>query len=95
MVANRLRQHAQHLIGNALAPATKQVYCKVWCDLFSFMEVHLEMVAQVPVDPEVVLLFVIYQHDLGSAVQTIKQKLSAILYIHGLHQHNDPCKDDS
>ncbi len=94
MVAEQLRQRAQDLIGQALAPTTKQAYHKVWCDLFSFMEVHLGVTPQLPVEPETIIMFVIYLNDSGSAVQTIKQKLSAVSYIHGLHKILDPCKDD-
>ena len=82
------------MIGEALSISTKEVYTKVWIDLFIFMVNQLGMQPVLPIDPEVMVMFAIYKHDSGSCAQTIKQKFSAVSYIHGLHRLLDPCKDD-
>ena len=82
------------MIGEALSLTTKEIYSKVWVDLFTFMSVHLGTEPLVPVSPEVIVMYVVLKSDSGLCVQTIRQKLSAISYIHTLHRLPDPCKDD-
>ena len=62
-------------------------------DLLGFMEMQLGVVGAIPIQTEVITMFIVYLHDSGCCVQTIKQKLSAVTYLHGLHQARDPCKD--
>ena len=82
------------MIGEALSVTTREIYSKVSVDLFMFMSNHLGMAPAIPVQPEVIVMFAIYKSNAGLCVQTIRQKLSAISYIHGLHCLPDPCKDD-
>ena len=82
------------MIGDALSLSTKEVYTKVWLDVFLFMVNQLGMQPVLPIDPEFMVMFAIYKHDAGSCAQTIKQKFSAVSYMHGLHRLPDPCKDD-
>ena len=82
------------MIGEALSLKTKEIYLKVWVDLFMFMSGHLGMEPAMPVQPEVIVMYIVFKSDVGLCVQTIRQKLSAISYVHGLHNMIDPCKDD-
>ncbi len=91
--AKRLREKAQALVGEALAVTPTAKYKKVWMDLFLFMENVLGVKHSFPVQADVVAMFCLHVHEGGWAVVTLRQKLSAISYLHNLYRLEDPCKD--
>ncbi len=79
--------------GEIVAQSTRTTYTKVWCELLEFMSRDLGMTCLFPVEPSVVAMFLVHLQESGVQVNTIKQKVSAIAFIHKLHRLPDPCKD--
>ncbi len=79
--------------GEVVAPSTRDNYTRVWCELLEFMSRDLGMSTLFPVAPSTVAMFLIHLQENGISVTTIKQKISAIAFIHKLHKLPDPCKD--
>ncbi len=80
-------------MGQAVTPGTREIYTKVWCDIMIFMVEQLGASTELPFSPECVSMYVVFLFDNGLAASTIRQKLSAISYLHKLHRLQDPCKD--
>ncbi len=83
----------QQLNGETIADSTRDTYTRVWCEFLEFMIRDLGMTKIFPVEPSVVAMFLIHLQESGIQVNTIKQKLCAIAFIHKLHRLPDPCKD--
>ena len=79
--------------GETVAQSTRDTYTKVWCELLEFMIRDLGMSHLFPVEPSVVGMSLVHLQESGIQVNTIKQKLCAIAFIHKLHRVVDPCKD--
>ena len=71
--------------GEIVAQSTRTTYTKVWCELLEFMSRDLGMSTLFPVEPSVVAMFLVHLQESGVQVNTIKQKVSAIAFIHKLH----------
>ena len=80
-------------MGQAVTAGTREIYTKVWADVMHFMAVQLEADTDLPFPPDCISMYVVYMFDNGLAANTIRQKLSAISYLHKLHRLQDPCKD--
>ena len=79
-------------MGEALCPATVAKYKKVWVELYTFMSAVLHLPSSFPVQPEVIVMLLLKVHEQESQLNTIKQKMSALLF--NLHRLEDPCKDN-
>ena len=80
------------MVGQALTPGSREAYTNVWANVLHFMMVTLQMPYTFPFPPSVIAMYVVHLNEQDLQPNTIKQKLSAIVYLHKLHKAPDPCK---
>ena len=76
---------------SSLAEPTVKHYNKILLEFHEFIQLLGPQYGSFPANPAHVILFIAYLFDKGLSPSTITSKLSAISYVHKLHNLSDPC----
>ena len=75
----------------SLSASTAESYQRNWSSYLTFCSEVLKIHSTFPSSQHNIAMFITHLHDKGLAYRTIKTYLSAISFIHKLHNVPDPC----